>query len=78
MTAILFWMSRAFIKEDVDPLERSGRKRLASRLPPGATNYITGRGARRVRGELNKLRAANASSATVCGSAMQLPDRQTH
>ena len=54
-------MSRAFIKEDVDPPERSGRKRSASGLPPGATNYITARGAKRLRDELNKLRAANAS-----------------
>jgi len=34
-------MSRAFVKEDVDLPERSGRKRSASGLPPGATNYIT-------------------------------------
>ena len=53
-------MSRAFIKEDVDPPERSGRKRSASGLPPGATNYITARGAKRLRDELEKLRAANA------------------
>ena len=62
MAAILFWMSRAFIKEDVDPPERSGRKRSASGLPPGATNYITARGAKRLRDELQKLRVANASS----------------
>jgi transcription elongation GreA/GreB family factor len=55
-------MSRAFIKEDVDPPERSGRKRSASGLPPGATNYITARGAKRLRDELQKLRAANATS----------------
>src|SRR5207244_8569286 len=58
-------MSRAFIKEDVDPPERSGRKRSASGLPPGATNYITVRGAKRLRNELQKLRAANASSERV-------------
>ena len=52
-------MSRAFIKEDVDLPERSGRKRSASGLPPGATNYITARGAKRLRDELQKLRAAN-------------------
>ena len=51
-------MSRAFIKEDVDLPERSGRKRSASGLPPGATNYITARGAKRLRDELQKLRAA--------------------
>jgi transcription elongation factor GreB len=58
-------MSRAFVKEDVDPPERSGRKRSASGLPPGATNYITTRGAKRLRDELQKLRAANASSKRV-------------
>jgi len=58
-------MSRAFIKEDVDPPERSGRKRSASGLPPGATNYITARGAKRLRDELEKLRAANAGNARV-------------
>ena len=52
-------MSRAFVKEDVDLPERSGRKRSASGLPPGATNYITARGANRLRDELQKLRAAN-------------------
>jgi transcription elongation factor GreB len=55
-------MSRAFVKEDVDLPERSGRKRSASGLPPGATNYITARGAQRLRDELQKLRAANAVS----------------
>src|SRR5215475_10750332 len=58
-------MSRAFIKEEVDPPERSGRKRSASGLPPGATNYITARGAKRLRDELNQLRAANASSERI-------------
>jgi transcription elongation GreA/GreB family factor len=58
-------MSRAFVKEDVDPPERSGRKRSASGLPPGATNYITVRGAKRLRDELKKLRAAKASSERV-------------
>ena len=58
-------MSRAFIKEDVDPPERSGRKRSASGLPPGATNYITARGAKRLRDELQKLRAANTGSERV-------------
>jgi len=60
VAAILSWMSRAFVKEDVDPPERSGRKRSPSGLPPGAANYITARGAKRLREELQKLRAANA------------------
>ena len=58
-------MSRAFIKEDVDPPERSGRKRSASGLPPGATNYITAHGAKRLRDELQKLRAANVGSERI-------------
>ena len=58
-------MSRAFVKEDVDLPERSGRKRSASGLPPGATNYMTARGAKRLRDELKKLRAANATSERV-------------
>jgi len=58
-------MSRAFVKEDVDPPERSGRKRSASGLPPGTTNYITARGAKRLRDELQKLRAANAGGERI-------------
>jgi transcription elongation GreA/GreB family factor len=58
-------VSRAFVKEDVDLPERSGRKRSASGLPPGATNYITARGAKRLRDELQKLRAANAVNERV-------------
>jgi transcription elongation factor GreB len=51
-------MSRAFVREDVDPPERSGRKRAASGLPPGAINYITPGGAARIRAELTRSRAA--------------------
>jgi hypothetical protein len=58
-------MSRAFVKEDVDLPERSGRKRSASGLPPVATNYITARGAKRLREELQKLHAANANSERI-------------
>ena len=58
-------MSRAFVKEDVDLPERSGRKRSASGLPPGATNYITARGAKRLRDELQKLLAANTNTKRV-------------
>jgi transcription elongation GreA/GreB family factor len=58
-------MSRAFVKEDVDPPERSGRKRSASGLPPGATNYITARGAKHLQDELQKLRAGNANSERI-------------
>jgi transcription elongation GreA/GreB family factor len=59
-------MSRAFVREDVDPPERSGRKRAASGLPPGATNYVTARGATRLRDELSKLRVADSTNERVC------------
>jgi transcription elongation GreA/GreB family factor len=49
-------VSRAFVREDVDPPEPSGRKRSASGLPPGASNYITASGAARLHAELEKLR----------------------
>ncbi len=55
-------MSRAFVKEDVDPPERSGRVRSASGLPPGATNYITAGGAKRLRAELDGLRTSGADA----------------
>src|SRR5690242_7497941 len=49
-------MSRAFVKEDVDPPERTRRARAASGLPPGAANYLTARGAMRLQMELDELR----------------------
>ncbi len=52
-------MSRAFVKEDVDPSERSGRVRSTSGLPPGATNYITAGGAARLRQKLAELRSSH-------------------
>jgi transcription elongation GreA/GreB family factor len=51
-------MSKAFTKEDVEPAQRSGRVRTASGLPPGATNYITAAGARRLQQELENLRTS--------------------
>ena len=58
-------VSRAFVKEDVDPPERSGRKRSVSGLPPGATNYITARGAARFEAELARLREAEGEPARM-------------
>lgn len=49
-------MSKAFTREDVDPPERSGRVRSASGLPPGATNYITPAGMKRLQQERARLR----------------------
>jgi transcription elongation GreA/GreB family factor len=58
-------MSRAFVKEDVDPPERSGRVRSASGLPPGALNYMTARGAHRLRAKVDELRRANSDPARI-------------
>jgi transcription elongation factor GreB len=58
-------MSKAFTREDVDPPERSGRRRSASGLPPGAINYITARGARRLQAELTNLRNADDKSERI-------------
>lgn len=58
-------MSKAFTKEDVDPPERSGRVRSPSGLPPGAINYITADGARRLREELAKLQGLEESGAAA-------------
>src|SRR2546430_15402221 len=55
-------MSRAFIREDFDPPERSGRKRSASGLPPGALNYMTARGAARLQTELAELPRSDATA----------------
>ena len=52
-------MSRAFVKEDVDPPERTGRPRSSSGLPPGAINYITAAGAARLRSEFGELRRSD-------------------
>jgi len=55
-------MSRAFVKEDTDLPERSARARSASGLPPGAINYMTASGARRLRQRLVKLRGGAADN----------------
>ena len=52
-------MSKAFTKEDDALPERSTRTRSASGLPPGAVNYMTADGARRLRAELAQLSGAD-------------------
>ena len=56
-------MSRAFVKEDVDPPERSRRARSVSGLPPGAVNYITAGGAARLQRERDALRRSDKPDA---------------
>ena len=60
-------MSKAFIKEDDAPPERSVRMRSTSGLPPGAVNYMTADGARRLRAELAELAAADSDRADEIG-----------
>jgi len=48
-------MSKAFTKEDDEIPERVSRARSSSGLPPGAVNYMTEEGARRLRSELEDL-----------------------
>jgi len=58
-------MSKAFTREDDRP-EPDLPKRLPSPLPPGAKNYMTPEGARRLRVELDALvKAADARSPSV-------------
>lgn len=54
-------MSKAFTKEDDTPLERSTRVRSRPGLPPGAVNYMTAEGARRLRDELPKADGGRAA-----------------
>lgn len=48
-------MSKAFTRESDDAPEESVVARLVPTLPPGAKNYLTPDGARRMREELNRL-----------------------
>ena len=64
-------MSRAFVKEDVDLPERSGRKRSASGLPPGATNYITARGAKRLRDERSHVLPQRIQESGLTGKPIE-------
>ena len=58
-------MSKAFTREDVDPPERTGRRRSGAGLPPGALNYMTARGARRLQAELGSLNATGKNAERV-------------
>jgi len=77
-------VSKAFTKEDDALPERSARRRTNSGLPPGALNYMTSAGARRLRAELAELsdqdhdRAAGLTailaSATIVEPPAEPPD----
>jgi transcription elongation factor GreB len=48
-------MSKAFTRESDDAPEPPARLRPVSPLPPGAKNYLTANGARRIQAELDRL-----------------------
>ena len=55
------------MKEDDAPLERPTRTRPPSGLPPGATNFMTADGARRLRAELLRLSDPGCERAAELG-----------
>ncbi len=76
-------MSKAFTKEDDALPERSLRTRSTSGLPPGAANYMTAEGARRLREELVGLdgasgRAGEIREALEAATIVDLPAEPPH
>ena len=63
-------MSKAFTKEDDAPPDRFTRTRSRSGLPPGAVNYMTADGARRLRTELSELPATDTERAAAIESIL--------
>ena len=67
-------VSRAFIREDVDPPERSGRKRSASGLPPGAVTILRREERRRLHAELAALsRRATSRTGSWSSNRFSVP-----
>jgi transcription elongation factor GreB len=60
-------MSKAFTKED-DADDPETPRRLPSPLPPGAKNYLTPGGARRLRAELDRLVGADRPAAVAAAA----------
>ena len=67
-------MSKAFTRESDDAPEMPVRPRRTSPLPPGAKNYLTPGGARRLREELERLEQIERPS--LAGSAEESDARQ--
>ena len=70
-------MSKAFTKEDDDLPERSTRRRSASGLPPGALNYMTADGARRLRTEQVNASSDRAAEITQLLAAVTVVEPPT-
>ncbi len=58
-------MSKAFTREDDDRPERPSVRRAASPLPPGAKNFITPTGERKIRDELDQLNSLKQQGTTT-------------
>jgi transcription elongation factor GreB len=65
-------MSKAFTRESDDGPELPVRPRASSTLPPGAKNYMTPDGARRLRDELNGLLERRPSLAASPDKELEL------
>src|SRR5688500_18507001 len=60
------------------PQEHSGRVRLPSGLPPGAVNYMTAQGSRRLREELAEAKGKRAAELRqILDSATVVPEPET-
>jgi len=71
-------VSKAFTKEDDEIPERTARVRPSSGLPPGAVNYMTAEGARRLHAELAGAKARRgAELRRVLDSATIVPEPET-
>lgn len=71
-------MSRAFVKEDVEVPERVTRRRSLSGLPPGALNFLTSKGAARLREKLRSGGNVAAEAARILASATIVEPPQKH
>ena len=72
-------VSKAFTKEDDEiPEQHAGRHRSSSGLPPGAVNYMTAEGARRLRKELAGAKGRRAVDLQhVLDSATVVPEHES-
>jgi transcription elongation factor GreB len=62
-------VSKAFTRESDDAPESSGLPPLRSALPPGAKNYLTPDGAKRLQAELDAFHAQRAALTAAPGGA---------
>lgn len=76
-------MSKAFTREDDQP-DSEPPRRLASPLPPGAKNYLTPEGAKRLKAQLDALVArdrpplASAAADLATSARLQAVDEKIH